>query len=352
MGKVFKRNDSPYWWLAYKVGGKRVRESSGAKTKSLAMEILKHKESEALISPYTFPHKNKNIETAKNEFLEWVQSNRRAQTLRSYTSILKTFQEFCKVQGVEKISQVNLKFLDDYKLARVKLTKTWTVNNHIIVLKAFFNKLEEWSYLETNPVKQLKRVEVTDSKLIRFLSEEEYRQFMEVCKKEYPEFYPMFYVLVHTGLRKGELLNLEWKDIDLKQGFIYIRSNDTFMPKGIDRKTGKAKERIVPMHEGLERVLKELPKEHEKVFKSYDKHRLRRVLIKIAHRAGIKDLTRLHELRHSYASFLVKKGVDIYKVKELLGHSEIKDTLKYAHLPAVYMKDDVKLLEGLDHDNK
>ena len=346
MGKVFRRKDSPYWWLAYKRGSKRVRESSGAKTKSLAQEILKHKEAEALISPFTFSHKN--VDTVKHEFLEWVKSNRRVHTLRSYTSVLKAFSEFCKNRGVESISDINLKFLDDYKLERVKVSKTWTVNNHIIVLKAFFNKLYEWSYLETNPVKQLKRVEVTDSKPIRFISEDEYRKFMEVCKKDFHEFFPMFYVLVHTGLRKGELLNLEWKDIDLKHGFIYIRSNDTFMPKGIDRKTGKAKERIVPMHKGLERVFNELPRVDEKVFKTYDKHRLRRVLIKIAKKAGIKDLTRLHELRHSYASFLVKKGVDIYKVKELLGHSEIKDTIKYAHLPAFYMKDDVKLLESLD----
>ncbi len=91
-----------------------------------------------------------------------------------------------------------------------------------------------------------------------------------------------------------------------------------------------------------------MPMIDKKVFKTYDKHRLRRVLMRVANKAGIKGLTRLHELRHSYASFLVAKGVDIYKIKELLGHSEIKDTLKYAHLPAVYMKEDVRQLEALD----
>ena len=348
MGKVFKRKDSPFWWLSYTRGERRIRESSGTKAKSLAQEVLKHKESETLLSPYTNSHKNKAIDVMIKEFLEWVKSSRRPQTLRSYTSILNMFGDFCKQRSVGKLSQINLKFLDDYKMNRLKEAKTWTVNNNIIVIRAFFNKVVEWEYLQDNPAKKLRQIEITDAKQIHFLSEQEYKKFMEVCKKEFPDFYPMFYVLVHTGLRKGELLNLEWKDIDIKNGFIHIRSNDTFKPKGIDRTTGKAKERIVPMHKGLESLFSELPRIDTKVFKTYDKHRLRRVLIKVAKRAGIKDLTRLHELRHSYASFLVKNGVDIYKIKELLGHSEIKDTLKYAHLPAIHMKDDVKVLEGLD----
>ncbi|MFH1868394.1 MAG: tyrosine-type recombinase/integrase [Candidatus Omnitrophota bacterium] len=72
------------------------------------------------------------------------------------------------------------------------------------------------------------------------------------------------------------------------------------------------------------------------------------MLMRIAKKAGIKGLTRLHELRHSYATFLVKRGVDIYRVKELLGHSDIRDTLRYVHFPTEFMKEDVKKLEGLD----
>ena len=350
MGVVFKRKDSPYWWMAYKKGDKRIRESSGAKSKSLAYEILRRKETDSLLFGHrSFPDKKRTIEAFTEEFLEWVEANRRPHTLRSYRTVLKTFNAFLKDTGNGKyLTEVDLKLLDDYKRHRLNEAKTWTVNNHIIVLKAFFNKANEWGYLAENPTKNLKPVEVTDSKPIRFLSEEEYRKFMEICREKYPEFRPMFYILVHTGLRKGELLSLEWEDIDLKNGFIHIRSKEGFRPKGVNRQTGKAKERIIPIHEGIRKVFNELPKADKKVFKTYDKHRLRRVLIKVAKIANIKGLTRLHELRHSYASFLVKKGVDIYKIKELLGHSEIKDTMKYAHLPAAYMKEDVKQLEDLD----
>ncbi|UCH12974.1 MAG: tyrosine-type recombinase/integrase [Candidatus Omnitrophota bacterium] len=99
----------------------------------------------------------------------------------------------------------------------------------------------------------------------------------------------------------------------------------------------------------LNRIPASPPQNEPKVFKTYYKHRLRRVLIKITQKAGIEGLTRLHELRHSYATFLLSKGVDIYKIKELLGHSDIRDTMKYAHLPTIYMKNNVKNLEALDN---
>lgn len=152
--------------------------------------------------------------------------------------------------------------------------------------------------------------------------------------------------LVHTGMRSGELLSLEWKDIDLKNGFIHVRRKEGFMPKGVDHKSGKAKERVIPIHEGVIKVIKTIPRDGDRVFDQHN--RPGRILHKIAREAGLKGLTRLHELRHSYASFLLKKGVDIYKIKELLGHSDIRDTMKYAHLPTVHMKEDVKLLESLD----
>ena len=348
MGVVFKREDSRYWWIAYTKDNKRIRESSGAKTKTLAIEILKHRESQALISPYSISPKNKKVSVFIDEYLEWVKANRRYHTLRSYTTVLKTFNAFLHKNKIELLDTIDIKLLEDYKRERLNKSKTWTVNNHTIILKAFFNKALEWKYISENPAKRLSRVEVTDSKQIRFISEDEYKRFMATAKEEFPEFYPMFYVLIHTGLRKGELLNLEWKDIDLKNGFIHIRSNDGFRPKGIDKTNCKAKERIVPIHQGVINVLGAIPSKEAKVFKTYNKSRLRIVLIKIANKAKIHNLTRLHELRHSYASFLVKKGVDIYKIKELLGHSEIKDTMKYAHMPAVYMKNDVKLLEDLD----
>jgi site-specific recombinase XerD len=316
------------------MGGKRVRESSGAQSKRLAEEILRQREAEALLSPTSsIIYRRKDANQAIYEYLEWIKVNKRFHTLRSYRTVLGLFQEYLQEHTeIKCLIDITPKTLEDYKDHRLALSKTNTVKNHIIVLKAFFNKAVEWRYLQESPAKGLKSVEITDAKPIRYLTEEEYQRFMEICRTKFTKYYPMFYTFVHTGMRRGELMSLEWDDIDLRKGFIHIRSKEGFKPKGIDHKTGKAKERVLPIHEGV-----------------FDQHnRPRRILQKIAKIAGIKGLTRLHELRHSYATFLVKKGVNIYKIKELLGHSDIKDTVKYAHLPAEYMKEDVDLLKALD----
>ena len=62
----------------------------------------------------------------------------------------------------------------------------------------------------------------------------------------------------------------------------------------------------------------------------------------------MQGVTRIPELRHSYATFLVKHGVEIYKIQKLLGHADMRDTIKYAHMPTKFRKEDVKKLEALD----
>ena len=352
MSKVYRRKDSPVYWIAYRSGNKRIRESSGTKSKVLAENILRQRETEALLDPRNEHIKgNRNIEIFLGEYIEWIRINRRHHTLRSYRTVLGLFGAYLKNSArVVIMKDITPKLLEDYKRERLRVSKTNTVKNHVIVIKALFNKAVEWGYLTESPARWLKAVEITDAKAIRFLSEEEYRRFMEVCRgPKFNKFYPMFYTFVHTGMRSGELLSLEWRDIDLENGFIHVRSKEGFMPKGVDHKSGKAKERIIPVHEGVVKVIGSLPRKGHKVFDQHN--RPRRILHRIAKEAGIKGLTRLHELRHSYASFLLSKGVDIYKIKELLGHSDIRDTMKYAHLPTVHMKEDVGLLRGLDNFN-
>ncbi|MBL7132132.1 MAG: site-specific integrase [Candidatus Omnitrophica bacterium] len=349
MGVVYKRKDSPYWWLAYKKGDRRVREAAGTKSLTLAREILRRREAAALFSDQTnLKYDKKEITSFIKEYLDWIKVNRRPHTYRSYNTILKALSVFLEDRGgIKYLNDITPKTLEDYKQHRLAIAKTTTLKNHVIVLKALFGKVVEWGYLTSNPAKNLKGVEITDSKPIRVLAEDEYRYFMEVCKRDFPKLYPMFYTFIHTGLRKTELLSLEWGDIDLERGLIYIRPKEGFLPKGINKRAGRAKERVIPIHDSLEKVLRSLPRKNGPIFGHFSNNMPRRLLIRITKKAGIKGLTRLHELRHSYATFLLNKGVDIYKIKELLGHSDIRDTMKYAHLPTAYMKEEIRQLEDL-----
>jgi integrase len=330
------------------------RYSTYTTSKTRAKDLLHRKELELWQNRHGIEDKTDcTLKAFMARYLEWVEANRRPETLKSYKSIVKHLSRFLEVYpSVKRVKDVSPTLLEEYKMWRRKQVKTWTLNNDIKEIKSIFKKAIEWGHIYANPAKDLSYIEITDSKPIRYLSENEYKVFFEVCKGDFPEYYPIFYTFCHTGMRKGEILGLEWPDIDFKQGIIHIRSKEGFKPKGIDKKSRKAKTRRIPMHDHLKKLLYKLQQPLGKVFTyrdaPYSDNRLRRVLMRIAKQAGIIGLTRLHELRHSYATFLVKHGVDIYKVKELLGHSDIRDTMKYAHMPTEFMKEDVKKLEVLD----
>jgi integrase len=144
-------------------------------------------------------------------------------------------------------------------------------------------------------------------------------------------------VAIHTGLRKTEQLSLKWTDIDFKLGQITVRES----------KPGKS--RVIPMNETVENPLNRLTR------------RIRNPYIFVGRKAGgrLTDLPnnweelllkakiddfRWHDLRHTFASRLVMAGVDVYTVCRLLGHQDIKMTMRYAHLAPGYMKAAVNIL--------
>ena len=133
-------------------------------------------------------------------------------------------------------------------------------------------------------------------------------------------------VALYTGMRKGELLNLQWRDLDFDRGFITIRD-----PKG-------GKDQIIPMNDAAKMVLEAHPKEGSKfVFPGKDggkRATIDAAARKIKKAAGLpKDFRPLHGLRHVYASILADSGqVDMYTLQKLLTHKDPRMTQRYAHL--------------------
>jgi len=202
----------------------------------------------------------------------------------------------------------------------------------------------KWGYLKSNPTKDVVRLKTNDSKAPRFLTGKEYRRLLEYSPDE---LRPIFYTFLSTGMRKAELENLEWADIDFRRRKIKIRCKEFWKPK-----TG---EREIPMNQGICRLFKQLKVKNDQglksnfVFPHKDGFRirikLREQLIKVARRAKIKDLTKLHSLRHTFASHLVMGGVDLPTVQKLMGHSDIQTTMIYAHLAPDHLAEAVDKLE-------
>jgi site-specific recombinase XerD len=144
-------------------------------------------------------------------------------------------------------------------------------------------------------------------------------------------------------MRKSELLNLTWDDVDFERKKIKIIEKADWSPK--------TSERQIPLNGGLFKVLKALGAKKRGKYVFHDKgqqiesNRLRKRLMSLTKRCGFLDVTKLHSLRHTFASHLVMKGVDLPTVKKLMGHADIDTTMIYSHLADDHVDKAVEKLE-------
>lgn len=160
---------------------------------------------------------------------------------------------------------------------------------------------------------------------------------------------PILVIALHTGMRRGEIFNLLWTDIDFQGDLAHVRES----------KNGEG--RYIPVSSELRHTLQSLSSRFSGgyVFPSYLPRRkrngadvvgqhpytdLKNSFSSALKRAGISDF-RFHDLRHTFASHLVMAGADLNTVRELLGHKSIKMTLRYAHLSPTHKKQAIKLID-------
>jgi integrase len=193
----------------------------------------------------------------------------------------------------------------------------------------FFNLAIKYNYINKNPVSDVEKLK-WQKKTPRFFSEEEAKLILENCGER---LYPIFCTFLYTGLRKSELITLEWTDIDFKNKVIRVQIKDFWEPK-----FGSA--RVIPMNSKLYEVLSHLERKCRWVFctlSGQQVRHLRRDLLHICERLGIKNVT-LHTFRHTFASHLIMAGVDLPTVQKLMGHKDIKTTMIYSHLAPEHLK--------------
>jgi site-specific recombinase XerD len=152
-------------------------------------------------------------------------------------------------------------------------------------------------------------------------------------------------VSLKTGLRRGELFALEWGDVDFDSGLIRVR----------DSKNGQA--RHIPMGAKVRHALRTQKQRGRRlidgkmspfVFPASNggpRKTIRNGLEESLKRAGVNRHIRPHDLRHTFASHLVMKGVDLRTVAELMGHRDIRVTMRYAHLAPDHLRAAVSVLD-------
>lgn len=330
MSRVFKRKNA--WWIDYKSPlGKRVRRKVG-KSKKMAQMVLN--EMELKIAQHKFlgivEPKKVFFDNLAKQYLEYSQTNKSERTFINDKSIVK---KLLKQFRSKIVGDITLLDVERYKSRRIKEVSGSRVNREIACLKHMFNMAINWNYLRENQIGSVKLFKEPPARL-RYLNDDEIDTLLSCCAEH---LRPIVIMALNTGMRKSEILNLKWQDIDLKNCLIIIK------------KTKNNEIRIIPTNDTLYRELRSINREPGNRYVFTNKNGKPYTDVKRSFRtalehADIKDF-RFHDLRHTFASRLVMAGENLRTIQELLGHKDIKMTMRYSHLSMAHKKNAVKKLD-------
>lgn len=295
----------------------------------------------------------------EKEYKPWVLSHHKRGN-KTLATIMRCFDKLF----LKPLIEITPSLLEQWSIKRLNEgLSNATLNRDIGTLKALMAKATEWGYLKENPLIKLKLFKIDSAPKVRYLTlDEETRLRQALSERDaqlkqdrknanqwrktrgyflYPEFEdnepydyltPMVLISINTGLRQGELFNLTWDMVNLSERSIIISGEVT----------KNSRSRYIPLNDEVYKTINQLysksstkeglvfPSKNNKPFNN-----VKRSWSSVLKKAQINQF-RWHDMRHHFASKLVMAGVDLNTARELLGHSDIKMTLRYAHLAPEY----------------
>ena len=215
-----------------------------------------------------------------------------------------------------------------------------TINRDVTALKAALNKAVLWKVIPENPIAAVKPKRVDRRGIVRYLSKDENKRLRAALDQPNPRapyIKPMVLLALNTGLRRGELLSLQWQDVDFESANLTVAG--TYAKNAQTRHVGLNSEAMAVLREWQGNG-------SDYVFGNAKGGRLghfKRSWARIKEMAEIENF-RFHDLRHDFCSKLAMAGVDLNTVRELAGHMNFEMTLRYAHLSPDHKKAAVERL--------
>ncbi|MFI5330037.1 MAG: tyrosine-type recombinase/integrase [Desulfobaccales bacterium] len=277
----------------------------------------------------------------------YVETNLKFTTQKSYDYIIRVHLGRLKDRPLDQIRRPEIRELIYEKLKTDLSPKT--VLNIKAVVSSVMNHAFEDGLIIGNPVARLgKFIKRRDPKAdINPLTRDEARALLDTLQEHFPRYHSFFLCALRTGMRLGELLALEWGDIDFRGGFIEVRRSFTH-GQYTTPKSGKT--RRIDVSPQLAETLKALAtaRKREALAKGrpaadlvfvneiggviHEGNLRNRVFFKALAKAGLRRI-RIHDLRHTFASLLIQQGESLAYVKEQMGHHSIQITVDiYGHL--------------------
>jgi integrase len=276
------------------------------------------------------------------EYLRY-KGNSGKRSLRDDTCILK--KRILPTFGPElPARKLTAPAIAQYERDRLGKVTPYRVANELTVLRHMLRLAKKWGYLAAVPDIELPK---KPEGRLRFLDEDEIARLLKastVAKGRGAArnrlLAPAVVLALNTGMRKDELLGLTWERVDLAADFGLSARLTLY-------KTKSGKPRGIPLNQDAIAALEAVEPEPEKrtglVFTRGD---LRTSFENAVARAGIPNF-RFHDLRHTFASHFMMRSGNLYDLKEILGHSDIKMTMRYAHLSPHHLHGSIAKVEGL-----
>ncbi len=339
MATVFKRKydtGGVVWNANFTVRGKRYRERLEAQNKEQAKKMARKLEEDVINEKFDLvdKHKEVTLEELCEQYINFVKDLKRSWkrdvvSLKNVLNMLidnKRFSEYY-------ISNITPFHIQKYQIQRKREVEAnydrkgiqkedWnlaSVNRELSCLKHMFYLAMEWEMIGKNPVVSKSIKYFPEKQRERLLTEEEMINLLNACNDKVKT---IVLIALNCGLRKSEILNLKWKNVDLISRKIYITLTKT------------DKDRFVPVNNFLFNIVNSLPRESEYVFPGRTPSKptvcFKKSFRNSVEEAGITGF-RFHDLRHQFCSLLAMNGVDETTIGELVGHSKKTITSRYSH---------------------
>jgi integrase len=255
-------------------------------------------------------------EVVKETYLPWARSHKASydDDVRITTMLTDFFKD-------KTLVEIKPAMIEQFKTTRCKAGKaSATINRELSVLSKVLTLAVRLQDADSNPCKNVRRFAL-DNQRVRYLTEDEERRLFDAMGDD-ELLRDIVTILLHTGMRRGEIFGLKWFDVDFERGMLQVRKTKTKL------------NRTVPMNSRVREVLVRQTKSSEYVFPS-PRTGDRLVDLKKGFNAArlaarIPDF-QLRDLRHSCATRLSDCGEELVTVAEILGHTDIRMTKRYSH---------------------
>lgn len=317
------------FWIIYYKDGKKIQRS----LKTTDKRVAQYRKNEIEMSLARGESPLPDLAATASQCLDAFKKSR-AGIISDQTekTDIPRIREFIKDSGISKIRDITEEKLKAHLDKRILNDgiSNMTANHTIRAMKTFLSFCVRKNYISESPIKHMTKYPI-DQKEPRFLSSDEIRALVSAA--EGSPIRHLVLTAVYTGMRLGEIERLTWDDIDFESGTITVL------------KSKSKKFRKIPLHKELRAELLLIKKNGGAFFDPMTRKALDWQFELIKNKMISVPHFRFHDLRHTFASMMIKSGVDIYTVSRFLGHSGVAVTERYSHLYQDHANEAMKRLQ-------